>query len=234
MCALSARKTRDAVMAIVHALQFLAKFIMKREGMNLLRPEFQPKALRASMHDESFKAALSKEGFACPSPVTSVAAPAALTNVHERLRESPIKEVAEKGEMQLCSERASSPASDLSRHLARWFMDEVDAGYRQDVASEIKTQVWKWADYHRATAAATKVADVIAECQPDIGGSRAYDLINFYSEWGTKWLLALNPDIGVVCSIVGTGLCLANEQWERLSPLTQQRKISQIYRRYFQ
>jgi hypothetical protein len=59
-------------------------------------------------------------------------------------------------------------------------------------------------------------------------------MVNFYAEWGAKWLLAVNPASTPACTATVEGLRLAREQLACLDPSTRQCKLDAIYRRYFQ
>ena len=58
-----------------------------------------------------------------------------------------------------------------------------------------------------------------------------FDIINFYAEWGARWLVGVNPTRRPACDATVEGMRLAREQWTRLDPSTQQCKLNAIYLR---
>ena len=125
------------------------------------------------------------------------------------------------------TEPASVPKLDLPREVAEWFVNEVEPGFRQDIAAEIRFQMLHYANRYRGSVLSNSVAEHIAQCRPaeNLSGNDAYyfdrsgDLVNFFAKWAARWVLAGNPDLPTAHAAVGAGLWLAGEKWERMKPL---------------
>jgi hypothetical protein len=218
--------------------RFLAEFIMDRDGVEIIRYEYQPLAIRASLRDDKFLSALCLGGEdydkANQQPANLHPACQSKKEAHQAKRRVPelapgVSTIPPQAEPR---ETGEIPPADLVRFLAHWFLNEVEPGYRHDVASELKMQVWTMADHYLRPTAATNVPDIIAECRLELNSSNAAEVIGLYASWGARWLLAVNRDLALVCTVIDNGYRSANEQQEKLDAMERRSKLKQIYRRY--
>jgi hypothetical protein len=182
------------------ARTFLAHFILKREGAAILRPEFQPQAIRGSMRnnnsDAGRKTECSNRGETPrPQPVSQVPQPAQTQYV---ILPPPGSELRDPNSPQLIPDEQV-----LLDVLVSWMTNEVHPGHWEDVAKETNRQPLDYSDYYRTPVTSPVTAEIIEQCKPIFEASDAFGLINFYSEWAAKWCLALNSDACVVCSLMG-------------------------------
>jgi hypothetical protein len=217
------------------ARHFLANFILKRECLELLRPEFVPECYRASLRAEKLRAAFVLDDSTDDTPAgpaLTLEAARALGRPTDNPWEQQAADTSAPAPTSTCQPTVA-PKFDLPSELAEWLINEVDRGYWQDVADDIRYQIWIFADRHRRLVVSGSVAQVIAECRPAEAISTGPEMISFYAEWAARWLLALHSAPPAAYSSVEAGMRLAHRRWEGMELLTRQRKMSQIYRRYF-
>jgi hypothetical protein len=234
------RKTlREFLSDYPKAKLFLADFIMKRADVRVLRAEFIPGSIRASLSGYDFKGALSRlpgDTHAETVPSHKLPAPVLLAPDHRLNAAGPPAPVPipEPSSVDLSHPQMAVSKQDLVSLLHAWFVDEVEPGYYQDVADEIRHQVWCFSQNHQISVTSTIARDIIEQSRPvyAIAHASSPELTAYFAGW-PKWLLALNSDPLVVHDAVGSGMLAARTYVGSLTPLTRQRKITEIHRRYF-
>lgn len=190
--------------------------------MRISKSKFVPECFRACLHHEKFEAA--KVPYADEPTIAVSSAP----NPQSESIGYPVQHAVARGVTPAsppnCEPSLPIPR-DLRNEMAEWFINEVDAGLRQDVADETRFQIRNFPVYKRPVMSCP-VAQVTSECRPIENLSTAPEMIDFYAEWAIRWLLALNPDHQAANLLVGAGLHLASEKFETMDQASARGRIT--------
>jgi hypothetical protein len=114
----------------------------------------------------------------------------------------------------------------LQKVLAKWIEREIDPGYFDDVGEEVKYQLLNLADQHRLEVSTKAPKQIIQACKPDYNDE--VDLRSFFGIWAARFLLVLQPDRNAALQVVSPAFQDAKACWQKLTPLTRQRKLDEI------
>jgi hypothetical protein len=225
-------KLRTLLSDEARAKQFMAQFILKRDGPDVLAPEFQPLDVRQSACGERMKIAMVIDESEESEPEVSVK-PTATEHCHASAK------AATAGVSSKTPAALSVPVTDpqpvpslkeLALLYTKWLVREFDPGDWGSITKQTQLEIWRpYREPKYATAPKTVVSSD-AEIRPAYLGSDAFEANNLYAIWGATWLIAKNPNPNTVARAATEGLRLADE-WERMIYGNQKDKLSAIYLR---
>jgi hypothetical protein len=233
------------------AREFLAQFIVERDGPDILAPEFQSLDVRQSARGEQLKLALIIDDGEEEGLSQEIQAQKKARDVHRNTTKGSVPTANASAEVQTgtlapADSQIVPTQQELAEHYAHWLLEEADPADWEAISTQVhylakyfnSSYVWKSASKTVAEAIANaKAADVestVSEPRSSDVPLTTFDIINFYAEWGARWLLSVNPARTPVRTATVEGIRLAREQWAHLDISTRQCKLDAIYRRYFQ
>jgi hypothetical protein len=95
--------------------------------------------------------------------------------------------------------------------ISTWFIESVDAGYRQAVCDEARHQVVRYPEHYSRTLISKSLRDLIEEARPAIDSSQWCDYVNAHVDWLLNWMLALRSNPHFVFGAIGRGYTQANK-----------------------
>jgi hypothetical protein len=94
--------------------------------------------------------------------------------------------------------------------VERWFLVEVNAGYRRAICEEARHQVARYPSLYVRTLISRSLRDLIEEARPTMTYfTQSCDYTNTHIEWLLAWMLAFRPDPTFVYQAIGQGYALA-------------------------
>jgi hypothetical protein len=96
--------------------------------------------------------------------------------------------------------------------VERWFLVEVNAGYRHGICEEARHQVARYPSLYLRPLISKSLRDLIEEARPTMTDfTQSCDYINSHIEWLLAWMLALRHDPTFVYQAIGQGYASATK-----------------------
>jgi hypothetical protein len=199
--------------------EFMAQFIFKHDGPDVLAPEFQPLDVRQSARWERLKAAMVID--AQDEPAREVRAQQETCNQHLETVKVSIPNVDPRSETSpalLAPSTNPEPLptlDELAEFYSEWLLAELHPMSWDAITKQTRLEIWRPFKEHKRAAASNAIVSNGAKFRPSCVGSDGFDMNNLYADWGARWLVTKNPNPDTVSKACQEGLRIAGEKWDR-------------------